>query len=121
MALDIHSVVASIAFALWAASQAYVLYAIRCIARRESGIQPLIETPAVTILKPLCDAEPGLLENLLSFCRQDYPNYQIVFGVRAADDPALNVVDEVKRQFPALDISSSSTSTSPAPILKSAT
>jgi ceramide glucosyltransferase len=46
----------------------------------------------VTVLKPLCGAEPGLGENLATFCRQDHPDYQVIFGVREADDPAIPVV-----------------------------
>jgi len=46
----------------------------------------------VTLLKPLCGAEPGLYENLRSFCLQDYPQYQIVFGIQDEADPALHVV-----------------------------
>ena len=49
-------------------------------------------TAPVTVLKPLCGAEPGLYENLASFCRQDHPCYQVIFGVREADDPAIPVV-----------------------------
>jgi ceramide glucosyltransferase len=58
----------------------------------------------VTLLKPLCGAEPGLYENLRSFCLQDYPQYQIVFGVQDAADPALEVVGRLIREYPALSI-----------------
>jgi ceramide glucosyltransferase len=62
--------------------------------------------PAVTILKPLCGAEPGLYAHLRSYCEQDYPQFQIVFGVRDRADPALAVVERLVRDFPqaALDI-----------------
>ena len=49
--------------------------------------------PAVTILKPLHGAEPGLYGHLAAFCVQDYPNpVQIVFGVADAADPAIAIV-----------------------------
>lgn len=60
--------------------------------------------PAVTILKPLCGAEPGLYENLRSFCMQDYPQFQLIFGVRDGADPALQAVERLQEQFPALQI-----------------
>ena len=59
-------------------------------------------SPAVTILKPLCGAEPGLYQHLRSFCRQDYPQFQIVFGVRDPADAALTVVRRLVAEFPAL-------------------
>src|SRR5471030_1178681 len=62
------------------------------------------DRPPVTILKPLYGAEPGLYENLRSFCKQDYPNYQIVFGVRDEADPALRVAKRLLVEFPALAI-----------------
>ena len=49
-------------------------------------------TAPVTVLKPLCGAEPGLYDNLATFCRQDHPACQVIFGVREADDPAIPVV-----------------------------
>lgn len=51
--------------------------------------------PPVTVLKPLCGAEPLLEDNLRSFCMQDYPEYEVVFGVQAADDPAVRAVDRL--------------------------
>ncbi len=58
----------------------------------------------VTVLKPLHGDEPLLEAALASTCAQDYPAFQVVFGVQRADDPALDVVDRVCRHFPAADI-----------------
>src|ERR1700730_721563 len=60
--------------------------------------------PPVTVLKPLCGAEPGLLEHLRTFCRQNYPEFQIVFGVRDAGDPACAVVKRLAAEFPSVPI-----------------
>jgi ceramide glucosyltransferase len=58
----------------------------------------------VTVLKPLHGDEPLLEAALASTCAQDYPTFQLVFGVQRADDPALDVVERVRRRFPATDI-----------------
>lgn len=60
--------------------------------------------PPVTVLKPLKGPGVELAENLESFCRQDYPVYQIVFGVDDTSDPAVEVVRGIMRRFPHLDI-----------------
>jgi ceramide glucosyltransferase len=58
----------------------------------------------VSVLKPLSGNEPLLYENLATLCRQQHPAYQIVFGVREPDDPALAVARRLQADFPACDI-----------------
>ena len=59
----------------------------------------------VTVLKPLCGAEPGLDDSLRSLCEQSYPaGVQIVFGVQHPADPALAVLEGLKRDYPRLDL-----------------
>ena len=62
------------------------------------------QLPPVTVLKPLCGAEPGLYQQLRSFCQQDYPQLQIIFGARDPADPALGVAAQLAAEFPALAI-----------------
>lgn len=71
------------------------------MARAPANSLPL---PPVTLLKPLCGAEPNLYEHLRSFCQQDHPEFQIVFGVRDRADPALEVVERLVAEFPSLSI-----------------
>jgi ceramide glucosyltransferase len=61
--------------------------------------------PGVTILKPLHGNEPGLLENLNSFCIQDYPGrMQVVFGVQDPSDAAVLVVKRLQNVQAASDL-----------------
>lgn len=61
-------------------------------------------TPPITVLKPLKGPGVELATNLETFCRQDYPEYQIVFGVEDAGDPAVEIVRSLMRRFPDRDI-----------------
>ena len=60
--------------------------------------------PPVSILKPLCGVEPTTYQNLASFCRQDYPEYQIIFAVRNLADPSIKVVEQLLADLPNVDI-----------------
>ena len=58
------------------------------------------QLPAVSILKPVHGNEARLKENIESFFRQDYPNYEILFAADTADDAALPVIRGICAQNP---------------------
>lgn len=56
--------------------------------------------PPVSILKPLKGIDPEMYESFRSHCLQDYPEYEILFGVSEPDDPAIERVGDLQRNFP---------------------
>lgn len=92
-----YAVMAWVAVRLWRNSGARP-------SRRRGAASPPRPAP-VSILKPLCGAEPGLDDSLRSLCRQDYAgSVQIIFGVQHPADPALAVLEGLKRDYPQLDL-----------------
>jgi ceramide glucosyltransferase len=57
-------------------------------------------TPPVSILKPLRGTDPEMYEAFRSHCLQDYPEFELIFGVAEAGDPAIALVEQLKREFP---------------------
>ena len=57
-------------------------------------------TPPVSILKPIRGLDPDAAENLASFCRLDYPDFEIVFCVDADDEAVMSVVARLTTDFP---------------------
>lgn len=56
--------------------------------------------PALSILKPVKGVDAEAFENYASFCQQNYPCYEILFGVADQHDPAVAVIECIQAQFP---------------------
>jgi ceramide glucosyltransferase len=95
---------------LTAAASGYACAALAAVLKRprarSSSSNPSVTRPlpSVSVLKPLHGAEPRLYENLRDFCVQVHPDYQLVFGVRDPEDPAIAVVNRLCAEFPQLVI-----------------
>ncbi|BAK83805.1 bacteriohopanetetrol glucosamine biosynthesis glycosyltransferase HpnI [Komagataeibacter medellinensis] len=71
---------------------------------QEARVDRQVPMPPVSVLKPLHGDEPLLEEALESFCTQDYPQMQIVFGVQSEDDAAIPIVHRLMERHPAVDM-----------------
>ncbi len=68
--------------------------------RRERPRKPQNFTPPVSILKPVRGVDFATYENLSSFCRQDYPEYEILFAVSDPADKAVPLIHRLIAEFP---------------------
>ncbi len=80
------------------------LLSARNFARRAARAVPTGWTPPVSILKPLRGTDPEIYESFRSHCVQDYPEYELIFGVSDRDDPAVEMVERLKQEFPGRSI-----------------
>jgi ceramide glucosyltransferase len=60
--------------------------------------------PPVSILKPLKGVDPQIWECFCSHCEQEYPKFQLLFGVSDPRDPAVEVVRKLQAAYPSVDI-----------------
>ena len=60
--------------------------------------------PSVSLIKPVCGIEENLYENLSTACRQDYPEYEVIFSVQDSADPALAVLTRIRDENPSVAI-----------------
>ncbi len=56
--------------------------------------------PPISNLKPVRGLDTDAYENFASFCRQEYPEYEVVFCVGSTEDAVLPVIDRLKEDFP---------------------
>ncbi len=60
--------------------------------------------PAISILKPIHGRDPGFYDCIRSHATQQYPEFEILFGVSDAGDPAIEDIEALQREFPTLPI-----------------
>lgn len=58
--------------------------------------------PRVSLLKPLHGDEPNLDAHIASFFEQDYPDFEVLFCARTADDAGLQTARRVAARYPAI-------------------
>jgi len=68
--------------------------------RANRSVRPTQTLPPVSIFKPLKGTDPDIYESFRSHCLQDYPEYEIIFGVSDPDDPAVASVRQLQQEFP---------------------
>jgi ceramide glucosyltransferase len=92
---------AAVAGLLALAGVGYLLAVLWCVRRFATrAIAAPGFSPPVSILKPLKGADPQMYESFRSHCLQDYPDFEIIFGVNDADDPAVAEVERLRLEFP---------------------
>lgn len=64
--------------------------------------RPLSSAVPISVLKPLAGVDEGLEDNLRSFFEQDYTEFELLFAVRSSADPAIDVVERLRRQYPSI-------------------
>ncbi len=88
--------IAYYALCLWTAA--------RFLQTRRSADESVRTLQPVSVLKPLRGTDPEMYESFRSHCLQDHPEYEILFGVSDANDPAIRLVEQLKAEFPQRDI-----------------
>src|SRR5258706_15473121 len=94
-----------VAFGIVSSSIYYLLClwsAAAFLREREAGVGalPTHALPPISILKPLKGTDPEMYESFRSHCLQDYPEFEIIFGVSDPNDPAIDSVTKLQREFP---------------------
>ena len=86
---------------LTACAMAYSVVAWLAVLTRIRPTSPVPQkAPSVTLFKPLCGAEAETYDCLRSFCDQDYPEFEVIFGVTDLNDPVVAIVERLKQEFP---------------------
>ena len=109
MQIDFLNITLIVTVSLWVFSIGYLVFSLVTIEifkyNKTKKVKPENFFPPVTILKPIYGLDPDMTNCLRSFCQQDYPKYQVIFGLQDKNDPALPVVEKITKEFSNNDVS----------------
>src|SRR5689334_14127016 len=93
------TVLVLLVFASWAFWLSSVVCARKLFAPPRIVRAPHRPTRPVSIIKPVRGLDFEARENFISHCEQVYPDYEVLFGVASADDPAVPLILELQRRY----------------------
>ena len=108
MQIDFLNILLMASISLWIFSLGYLfagLVAISIFKNKNTFSDDKKFQPPISILKPIYGLDPEMYINLKSFCLQNYPKYQIIFGLQDVDDEALPIVKKIIKELNDVDIS----------------
>jgi len=87
----------------------YYLLCLYCVIGYFRGVRKVSSAktpfmPPASIVKPVRGLDHEAYGNFASFCRLDYPVYEVVFAVSDASDPVIPVIEKLRAEFPAVSI-----------------
>lgn len=104
---DVAQAVGWLTAAMTIAAMGYMLVSL-IAARAYAGARRQSTTtyaPGVSVLKSLKGVDPEMMEAFRSHCRQEYAGeFELLFGVSSAGDPAVEAVNQLWREFPQVKI-----------------
>jgi ceramide glucosyltransferase len=105
ISISITGVIAAVAGLLACCSLAYYILCLLAAARFRSEPRAATSSyPPLSILKPVKGCDPEMYECLRSHCTQDYPEFEIIFGVNDAQDEAIPYIERLQKEFPNIPI-----------------
>ena len=80
----------------------FIIYFSQVMALRKKLNERIHEnfTPPVSVIKPLKGLDDNLFDNLESFCRQNYPDYEVILSLENKNDPAYRVAEKIRNKYP---------------------
>jgi len=83
----------------------YYLLCLYCVIAYFRGLRKIPQArssfmPAASIVKPVRGLDFEAYENFASFCRLDYPEYEVVFAVSDPSDPVIPIIEKLRADFP---------------------
>ncbi len=83
----------------------YYLLCLYCVIGYFRGLRKIPQArssfmPAASIVKPVRGLDFEAYENFASFCRLDYPEYEVVFAVSDPRDPVIPIIEKLRADFP---------------------